>query len=171
MLMAICHSAEDGWAEIQDLARVSDLRAVQGNLLWAESDVSTLTPEDVDLIADEFSLHPLAVEDAVNARQRPKFEVYENHLFVVFDQLDLVNDQLEATQIACFVGDRYVLTLHAGAARTLGVAKQRWERAQRELGQGPGYLLHTLLDSVVDDYQAIADALEDEVEDLEELVL
>jgi magnesium transporter len=171
MLMAICHSAEDGWTQVEDLDRVSDLRGRGGVLLWAETDVSTLTPEEIATIAEEFGLHPLAVEDAVNTRQRPKVEVYDNHMFVVFDQLDQVDDQLEATQIACFVGDRYVLTLHAGAARSIGVAKKRWARAQRELGQGPAYLLHTLLDSVVDDYQRIADDLEETVEELEELVL
>jgi magnesium transporter len=171
MLMAICHSAENGWSEVEDLARVSDLRAEQGTLLWAETDVSTLTDEDIAVIAEEFDLHALAVEDAVNARQRPKIESYDSHVFVVFDQLDLVRDQLEATQIACFIGDRYVLTLHAGATRTIGEAKERWARAQQELGQGPPYLLHTLLDSVVDDYQEIADDLEQRVEELEDLVL
>jgi magnesium transporter len=169
--MAICHSAEDGWVEVEDLDRVSDLRARSGTLLWAESDVATLTPEDIATIAEEFDLHPLAVEDAVHARQRPKVEVYDGHVFVVFDQLDRINDQLEATQIACFVGDRYVLTLHAGASRSIEVAKKRWARAQHELGGGPAYLLHTLLDSVVDDYQQIADDLEERVEELEELVL
>ena len=171
MLMAICHSAEQGWTEVDDLERVSDLRDTHGVLLWAETDVSTLTPEEVATIAEEFDLHPLAVEDAVHARQRPKVEVYDTHLFVVFDQLDHVNDQLEATQIACFVGERYVLTLHAGAARSIAVAKKRWTQAQQELGQGPAYLMHTLLDSVVDDYQRIADELEERVEELEELVL
>lgn len=171
MLMAICHSAEDGWTEVEDLDRVSDLRQTHGVLLWAETDVETLTADDVATIAEEFDLHPLAVEDAVHTRQRPKVEVYENHLFVVFDQLDLVRDQLEAQQIACFVGERFVLTLHAGAARSIAVAKKRWARAQQELGQGPAYLLHTLLDSVVDDYQKLADDLELTVEELEELVL
>ncbi|MDQ3914858.1 MAG: magnesium transporter CorA family protein [Actinomycetota bacterium] len=171
MLMAICHSAESGWAEVDDLTRVSDLRAAPGTLLWAETDVATLTDEDVAVIAEEFALHPLAVEDAVNVRQRPKIESYDNHIFVVFDQLDHVADQLEATQIACFIGDRYVLTLHAGANRSIDEAKRRWTQAQRELGQGPAYLLHTLLDSVVDDYQDIADDLEARVEELEDLVL
>lgn len=169
--MAICHSAEDGWTEVEDLARVSDLRGTQGVLLWAETDVSTLTSDEIATISEEFDLHPLAVEDAVHARQRPKVEVYDNHMFVVFDQLDQVDGQLEAQQIACFVGERYVLTLHAGAARSIAIAKKRWARAQLELGQGSAYLLHTLLDSVVDDYQSIADALEERVEELEELVL
>jgi magnesium transporter len=171
MLMAICHSAENGWAEVEDLSRVSDLRGEPGVLLWAETDVSTLTDEDVRTIAEEFGLHPLAVEDAIHARQRPKIESYDDHIFVVVDQLDHVDDQLEATQIACFIGDRYVLTLHAGATRSIEEAKRRWTLAQRDLGQGPPYLLHTLLDSVVDDYQRIADDLETRVEELEDLVL
>ena len=171
MLMAVCHSAETGWKRIEDLDEVSELRVGPENLLWAESDVATLTPQEVHLIAEEFDLHPLAVEDAVNARQRPKFEVYDNHLFVVFDQLDHVEAQLEATQIACFVGEGYVLTLHAGAKRTIEAAKQRWEHLPPDHDQGPVSLLHTLLDAVVDDYQAIADELEERVESLEERVL
>jgi magnesium transporter len=169
MLMAVCHS-ETGWSQVNDLDLLSDLRAEAGNLLWAEADVANLTSSDVGTIAEEFELDDLAVEDAVHTRQRPKVEGYETHLFVVFHQLDEEDGQLEATQIACFVGDRYVLTIHAGADRTLAEARRRWEKTSDELDH-PSYLLHTLLDVVVDDYQRIADRLEDEIEQLEEIVL
>jgi magnesium transporter len=169
MLMAVCHT-NAGWAKVDDLARLSDLRAEAGNLLWAEADVTDLTPADFETIAEEFNLHDLAVEDAVHTRQRPKLETYDTHMFVVFHQLDEVDGQLEATQIACFIGDRWVLTVHAGADRTLAEAKRRWESTSDEYDH-PSYLLHTLLDVVVDDYQRIADGLEDEIEQLEEIVL
>lgn len=167
--MAICHSASEGWTKVEDLDRLSDLRAESGNVLWAEADVSNLTESDIQVIAEEFGLHPLAVEDAISTRQRPKIESYEGHRFVVFHQLDEVEDQFEAAQIACFVGDRYVLTIHAGAQRTIEVAKKRW----RELGatEHSSVLLHTLFDVVVDEYQAIADKLEQHIEDLEEIAL
>jgi magnesium transporter len=171
MLIAVCHSEASGWQEIEDLATVSDLREDANNLLWAEVDVANLTPEDVTTIAEEFELHHLAVEDAVNTRQRPKVERYESHLFVVVHQLDEVDGQLEPVQIACFIGDHYVLTVHAGADRTLDAAKKRWQESGKELPRHPSYLLHTLLDVVVDDYQDIADRLEVEMEELEELVL
>lgn len=170
MLMAICHSSDSGWMKVENLDRLSDLRQESGNVLWAEADVSNLTDDDVATIADEFGLHPLAVEDAMSTRQRPKIESYEGHQFIVFHQLDEVADQLEATQIACFVGDRYVLTIHAGADRVIDAAKSRWASSE-DGSRTPESLLHTLFDVVVDEYQDIADRLEQTMENLEELAL
>lgn len=172
MLLAICHSAARGWTEVEDLSQLSDLRAEAGNVLWAEADVANLGQTDIELIADEFGLHELAVDDALNTRQRPKIETYESHQFIVFHQLDEVEDQLEATQIACFVGSRYLLTLHAGASRTIEKAKERWrlESGSADLDH-PERLLHTLFDVVVDEYQERADGLENRIEELEEIAL
>ena len=170
MLMAVCHSIDDGWTEIDDLDRVSDLRGERGNLLWAEADVANLTREDVETIAEEFGLHELAVEDAVHTRQRPKLETYDSHLFLVMHELNEEDGQLEAAQLASFVGESYLLTIHAGATRTISEAKRRWREQERTL-ESPSQLVHTLLDALVDDYQSIADRLEDEIEELEELVL
>jgi magnesium transporter len=171
MLVAVCHSSATGWTDVTDLTELSELRVETGNLLWAEADVSTLGDEDIALIADEFSLHPLAVEDAVRTRQRPKLESYEGHLFLVVHELDEVDGQLEASQIACFIGDRYLITLHAGAERIISEAKRRWSDEFVERDAGPGYLLHTLLDALVDDIEIIADRLEEEIEVLEETTL
>ena len=170
MLAAVCHSEETGWIEVKDLATISDLHAEAGNLLWAEADVASLTEEDVATIAEEFDLHPLAVEDATTLRQRPKIERYESHLFAVFHELYEENEQVEARQIACFIGDRYVLTLHAGASRTMTEAKERMKQVRVEKAH-PSFLLHSLLDACVDDYQALADHLENEMETLEDIVL
>jgi magnesium transporter len=170
MLLAVCQSAEKGWSDVEDLSSLSDLRLERTNLLMAEADVSNLTDDDVALIAEEFDLHSLAVEDAVHTRQRPKLESYASHLFVVMHQLDEENGQLEAVQIACFVGDRYVLVLHAGATRTLDEFKKRWH-ANVPAHKDPSNLVHTLIDVVVDDYQDIADRLESEVEELEDIAL
>ena len=169
MLLAVCHHRETGWQEVSDLARISDLRS-QGELVWAEADVKNLTDEDISLIAEEFSLHELAVEDAVTLRQRPKFETFPDHMFIVLHQLDEEDGQLEPVQIAMFLGEHYVLVLHGGATRTLEEARRRWKEDPK-LAVGPGRLLHAILDTVVDDYEEIADALEQETEELEELTL
>lgn len=172
MLMAVCHSADTGWTKIDDLSNLSDLRAQAGNVLWAEADLAHLDRRDVEVIAEEFGLDELAVEDAQNTRQRPKIENYASHQFVVFHQFDESDGQLEATQIACFIGQRYLLTIHAGAERTIEAAKQRWrEELDRAALQDPERLLHTLFDVVVDEYQEIADRLEDDMEELEEIAL
>jgi magnesium transporter len=171
VLTAICHTEGSArWEQVDDLDRLSDLRATSGTLLWAEADIAELTEEDVQTIAEEFELHPLAVEDAVHVRQRPKFESYDKHMFLVLHQLDTEDGQLEPVQIACFIGERYVLTIHAGARRTLDEAKKRWESVPEDW-QHPAQLAHTLLDVVVDDYQEIADDLEVEIEELEDLAL
>lgn len=171
MLLAVCHS-DKGWSRVDDLETLSDLRAETGNLLWAEADVRDLTPEDIELIADEFGLDPLAVDDASAPRQRPKLERYSNHLFMTLHQLDVEDGQLEPTQLGLFIGERYVLTIHHGARRTIDLAKERWREMPEELqASGPAHLVHTILDVIVDEYQTYADGLEDEIEDLEDFAL
>ena len=169
MLLAICHQRETGWKEVSELARISDMR-LQGELVWAEADVKDLTEEDIALIAEEFSLHELAVEDAVTLRQRPKFESFPDHMFIVLHQLNEEDGQLEPVQLSMFVGDHYVLVFHGGATRTLQEARRRLKE-DTTTDIGSGWLLHILLDTVVDEYQKIADDLEEETEELEELTL
>ena len=130
MLLAVCHSDGSGWKTVDDLDEISDLRSEHGNVVWAEADLSTIDGDDAKVMEEEFGLHPLAVEDSLRPRQRPKLEDYEKHLFLVLHQLNEVDGHLEAAQIACFVGDRFLLTLHQGAGRTLEAAKTRWRRQE-----------------------------------------
>ncbi len=171
MLRAITYAPDDGWQEISDLSIISNLCAKSGVRVWAEADISTLTVEDIQTIAEEFDLHELAVEDATNARQRPKLEEYERHLFAVVHELQLRDEQLEAAQISCFVGTRFVLVLHKGADRTMDETRRRLRGAKGDLWGGSAYLMHALLDTVVDDYQAMADDLEQEIEGYEDQLL
>lgn len=159
------------WTEVDDLDKIAELIATPGNLVWAFGDVTELTPLDVEAIAETFALHPLAVEDAVKMRQRPKLEAYESHLFAVMHQLETIEGQLEAQQISCFIGRRWLLTLHQGAHRLLAEATKRCFKGAKLADQGPSYVMHNLLDTIVDDYQQIADRLEDEIEDIEERAL
>lgn len=171
MLKALSYTAEGGWMEMSDLSAISSLCDQSGARVWAEADITTLSPSDVETIAEEFGLHPLAVEDATKAKQRPKFEEYEKHLFVVVHELQPEDGQLEAVQISCFVGTRYVLALHAGAQRTMDETRKRLLEGTGEVWGGSAYLMHAMLDAVVDDYQVIADRLEQEVETTEERLL
>ncbi|MGH2754342.1 MAG: magnesium transporter CorA family protein [Actinomycetota bacterium] len=171
MLLAVCHSATAGWEQIDDLTTLSELRATAGTLVWVEADSANLTPEDVALLADEFELHPLAVEDATKPRQRPKLEMYDHHIFLVVHQLDPQDGGLEPVQMSIFIGKQEVLTIHHGAARTIEATKERWRAGAEKLGDNPAALLHTLLDVLVDEYQEEADRLEGELEDFEDIAL
>jgi magnesium transporter len=171
MLKAICHIEGSGWIEIRDVAKISDLIQGEGNVVWAEIDVASLAAKDTEVVQEEFGLHPLAVEDAIGLKQRPKFEAYENHLFTVMHQLDEVDGQLEAKQIACFISKGWVLTVHEHAERTLEEVTRRLKSQPKPRERGPSHIMHTLLDVIVDDYQHKADAVEEEVEQLEEHLL
>ena len=172
MLTAQCHTPEAGWVEVRNLAEISDFRTTTGNVVWGEANVADLTPGQIAVIAEEFELDHLAVEDAQESNHRLKLEAYENHLLVVIQQLDEKDGQLEARAIYLFVGGDYVLALHHDADRLLDKAKSRWKDANGgRMGRGPAYLLYVLLDTLVDDYQLISDRLEQEVEDLEDYAL
>jgi magnesium transporter len=171
MLTAIALSEEDGWVEVDDLDKMSELIKTPGMLLWADADIATLTSHDIAVIAEEFGLAALAVEDALHPRQRPKLEAYETHLFAVVHQLDTIDDQLEASQISCFIGRRFILTLHAGGSRSLDETRARCIRSKKLADQGVSFFTHALMDVIVDDYQAIADKLEEDIEELEDTAL
>ena len=171
MLKAICHLEDKGWTEVDDLSTISELVQGDGNVVWAEVDLKSHLPHDTDMIAEEFGLHPLAVEDAFSLRQRPKFEAYENHLFAVFHQIDEEDGQFEVRQIACFIGKGWVLSIHDHADRTLNEVGRRLKAQPKPRERGPSHVMHTLLDVIVDGYQANTDRLEDQVEDLEEHLL
>ena len=104
MLVAVCHSSKTGWEKVEDLSTLSELREESGNLVWVETDSVHLTEKTSSLLAEEFGLHPLAVEDAIKPRQRPKIDDYDQHLFLVVHQLDIVDGQLEPAQLSIFVG-------------------------------------------------------------------
>lgn len=141
-------------------------------LLWADVDLTGLDNRDFTELGRDLNLHPLAIEDALNPRQRPKLESYPDHLFLVLHQLDEREGQLEAAQIACFIGSNFVLTVHDAADRLIEVARARWdETCAGDRDQTVGKLVYVLLDTIVDDYQATADDLEDKTEEMEEIVL
>ncbi|MFN2387992.1 MAG: magnesium transporter CorA family protein [Actinomycetota bacterium] len=171
MLRAVRRDDGCGWERVDDLSILSTYHDEPGELLWAQEDVVNLTDETVEIVAEEFDLHPLAVEDARTMRGRPKLEQFESHLSIVLHQLEEENGQLEARQIVSFVGEGYVLNVHEDSRRTLDKTLARWASLAPEQRSKRTYIVHTLLDVVVDDYQEIADRLELEIEELEELVL
>jgi magnesium transporter len=121
----------------------------------------------------QFHLHDLAIEDAYNAHQRPKLEVYEDSLFVVLRtaQRTAAPAPLEFGETHLFVGRNYVVTVRHGSLRSHVGLRARCECTPQLLAKGPAYVLYALMDFVVDQYSPIVSALEDEVEELEEVIL
>ncbi|MFU8855840.1 MAG: magnesium/cobalt transporter CorA, partial [Deferrisomatales bacterium] len=128
----------------------------------------------VGLVGSALGLHPLVQEDIVNTRQRPKAEVYDGHLFVVLQMIryDAEGGRLDTEQVSLVLGPRYVATFQERPGDVFEAVRQRIRSGKgRMRRQGPDYLAHALMDVVVDHYFLALEALEDQLEDLEEALL
>ncbi|MGH8971045.1 MAG: magnesium/cobalt transporter CorA [Actinomycetes bacterium] len=128
--------------------------------------------EEFEHVAAEFKLHPLAVEDAVKAHQRPKVEEFEDSLFVVLKTVryDEATQQIELGDIMLFVGDAFVVTVRHGLGRALADVRHRLELEREVLDCGPSAVLYAVCDRVVDDYTEISFAVEQDIEEVEQRV-
>ncbi|MCV0414304.1 MAG: magnesium and cobalt transport protein CorA [Brevundimonas sp.] len=129
------------------------------------------TREELDVLVRRFRLHPLAVEDALAAHQIPKVEVYGHELFVVARTAQKVDDRIDYGETHIFVGEDHVITIRHGSARTHTALRQLLEASPAQLRAGPDYVLHGVLDYVVDAYVPIVDASEDSVLEMEQKTL
>src|SRR5438309_11816699 len=126
------------------------------------------TEDELTGMQEEFDLHPLAVEDARHGHQRPKIEEYGDLLFVVVNTVEVVGEDLKIGEVDIFVGRNYVLSVrHHSEQGFLGV-RARAEREPELLRNGSGYVLYALMDAVVDRYFPVLDAVELELENIED---
>jgi magnesium transporter len=140
-----------------------------GEFVW----IGLFEPSAAELgqLSKRFKLHPLAVEDALNAHQIPKVEVYGRELFVVARTAQLVDEQIAYGETAIFVGAGHLITVRHGSARAHTELRQQLEASPALLAKGSDYVLHAVLDFVVDGYLPIIRALEDEVLEIENRTL
>jgi magnesium transporter len=129
------------------------------------------TDAELAVMQEEFRLHPLAVEDARHGHQRPKIEEYGDSLFIVMHAAELEAGGLHVGEVAVFVGRNYVLSVRSHAERGFADVRARCEREPDLLRHGPGYVLYALMDAVVDRYFPALDALEEELDRIEEGIL
>lgn len=152
--------------EISDLAAVRQ-RCGPDDFVW----VGLHEPEqaELDAVAGIFNLHPLAVEDAVKAHQRPKLERYEDSLFVILKTLWYVDeeDAVETGEINMFVGPDFVVTVRHGEGGALHQARRALEDREQVLAHGPSAVVYAVCDEVVDAYEAVAEELQEDVDEVE----
>ena len=126
-------------------------------------------PEELDDVRREFDLHELAVEDAVKAHQRPKLEVYGDTLLLVLKPVSYHDetDDIELGEILLFLGDGFVVSVRHGEATGLAEVRRRVESEPERLRCGPDAVVHAIVDRVVDGYLPVAQALEQDIEEVE----
>jgi magnesium transporter len=169
-----CAIYEDGERRAGDLD-VSEAARAAGDettpaFVWLG--VHEPTPEEFDAVAREFDLHELAVEDAVEAHERPKLEVYGETLFVVLKTLRYIDSEevIRSGEIMLFVNPAFVITVRHGGASDLHPVREAIERRPDLLRCGPGAILHAVIDRVVDDYEPAVQGLEIDIQEVEEQV-
>jgi magnesium transporter len=127
------------------------------------------TREEFDAVKREFNLHPLAVEDAIKAHQRPKLETYGDALFMVLKTARYVDPEevIALGEIMLFVGSDFIVTVRHGQQSQLTQVRERIEADPDHLRCGTGAVLHAILDQVVDDYFPATRGVEDDIEEIE----
>jgi magnesium transporter len=129
--------------------------------------VADPTADEMRSLQNCYGLHPLAVEDAINADQLPKVEVYGEQLFVVARTARLHGETIEYGETAIFLGHSHIITVRHGSERGHTVLREQLEKAPKLLMHGTDYLLHAVLDYIVDGYGPLVDDIEEEVLEME----
>ena len=129
------------------------------------------TDAEIDVLVERFKLHPLAVEDALAAHQMPKVEVYGRELFVVARTALKIDDRIAYGETHVFVGDDHVVSIRHGSARAHNLLRAQLEASPLQLKKGPDFVLHGILDFIVDAYAPIVDDAEDSVLEMEQRTL
>jgi len=127
-------------------------------------------PDELTKMQEEFCLHELAVEDALLGHQRPKIEEYGDSLFAVMHVLEMHGSELSVGEVDVFVGANYVLSIRNRSQQGFREVRDRCEREPQHLMQGSAFVLYALMDAVVDRYFPVMDALESELEEVEEQI-
>jgi magnesium transporter len=124
------------------------------------------------VVQEEFSLHDLAIEDALRAHQRPKLEVYGGSIFIVLRtaQMNFQQHKINFGETHFFLGDNFIVTVRHGSSISYAEVRSRCEKTPQLLSKGPGFALYAIMDSIVDQYFPVIEALEEELVALEEKI-
>ncbi|WP_020139289.1 magnesium/cobalt transporter CorA [Streptomyces sp. 351MFTsu5.1] len=151
----------------EDLSDALDEARSAGGFVWIG--LHEPSENEFELVTKEFGLHPLAVEDALKAHQRPKLEVYDDSLFVVLKPVvyEPDSDAVSTGEVMLFLGDAFVVTVRHGVGSPLKAVRERLEREPKLLGKGPTAVLYAVADAVVDHYLEVSTELGTDLEELE----
>lgn len=161
----------------RDGKRIRDISVDEANPCGSDTSefvwIGLLEPTEDELrkLQEKFDLHPLAVEDALKAHQLPKVDVYGSQLFVVARTAHLVSDKIAYGETAIFVGRDHIISVRHGSARAHTELRDHLEAAPDLLKLGVDYVLHAIIDFIVDGYQPIVDTIEEEVLETEQAAM
>lgn len=146
-------------------------KTARGAYTWV--DIDQPTEEDLQWLETTYHFHPLTIEDCRHFDQRAKVEEYDSYLFITLAvprRLPIYQD-MEADELHAYLGADYLVTVHAAPLAAVERVRQRLTADRGKLKTSPDYLLYLIIDLMVDDYFAILDDIDDEIERLEDEVI
>jgi magnesium transporter len=152
------------------VADISDHLRDDSAVVWL--DLLDPDRDDLAVLSVEFGLHPLAVEDALHEHERTKIDRYESHLFLAAYavHLDAATGELALRELSAFITTQALITVRKSDAMDIGAVMAYWDASPDLAKEGVGFLLHGLLDNVVDGYFTSVQELDDQIEKLEDLL-
>lgn len=169
--MLVNCAAYRGGQKLKDIPieQVSDYLAAGDSFVW----VAYKDPSDTELdqIREEFNLHPLAIEDVRKGNQRPKLEEYGPVLFVVLHTVEVdTAGELVCGEVDLFAGPNFVVSIRKRTSQGFVNVRERSEHEPELLNHGAGFVLYAIMDTVVDRYFPVVEALENQLEHIEEKI-
>ena len=158
------------YSEPSNLPELITKAKTEGGFVWVG--LAEPTQEEFDKIVGDFRFHPLAIEDAISAKQRPKFEEYPGLQFCVFKTVFYNEEHSEVStgEIFCFIGDHFIVVVRHGDGSALVNTRHQLEANPEQLAKGPYAVLHAIIDHCIDCYIDIAAELETDVMQVENKV-
>jgi magnesium transporter len=153
-----------------DLPRLRELLKASHPCLWV--DLEGEPPEALEAVAREFSLHPVTIEDLVHRNQRPKLEEFDSYIFIVAHGLRTIQgEEVVTDEFNLAVGENWILSAHDGHVEAMKRVYDQVVAAPKASDGGPRFILYRISDLLVDSYFPALDALEDEIDSLEDDVV
>ena len=147
--------------------------ASQKGFLWL--DYYQPTKAELSTLIEPFGLHPLAIEDCTDINQVPKIEEFPGNTFIIFNALSYADKKLAVDEVDLFISEKYLITVSGGGdsetRRPLGGIERIVEHEIESVRKGPAFLMHVILDYVVDQKFVAIEALEDQLDAAEEVIV
>jgi magnesium transporter len=170
-MIHILHWNGRGLEPVEGPAALPSLLARGSGLTWIDLDLPT--PDEARILSDVFAFHPLAIENCLGEVVHPKIDDYPDYLYIVVHgvvAVDLAKEAFRTEELDIFLGPRYLVTHHQEPRRSIEEVRERCRKRPDLLGRGSDFLLHDLLDAVVEHYQPALEQIESEIDRVEERI-
>ena len=152
----------------KDLKPIYDLPLAylsKENIIWYWMDFINPTQEEISLLDSYFHFHQLSIEDCVFSLNSPKLDYYDNYIFFIINALN--KDTLDPVEVSLFVGKNYIVSYHSDQLNELDEAFERSKANEKNWDKGPSYIVHQILDKIVDYFFPAINKIEDKLNEIE----